>query len=309
MRKINKNLFTFSVLTVFLGIIVLLASQKFLPLFQRSLYYCQTFIQSLSIRIPHQLGYIFPTIFGVVVIAALIKFFFIYIQVQQIRKRMILKSQLNKRFSTLLQKIGINDQTHLVLNDKPFAFCFGIRKPKIYVSTATVSMMTEAELEAILIHEKYHLDNKDTLIMLLATVSQWLFPFFPLISDLLYNYRIEREIKADQETIHKLGDSQILISVLKKLLTQPTITIATASAIVDSDTIEFRIKALVKHDYSYRKFSLINIFLSMIIAVILGGIILVPVHAVESHAESQDVMMVCLQGGRSAYRGVKNTIL
>ena len=296
MRKINKNIFTFSVLTVFLGIIVIKTSQKFFPLLSHSLYYCQTFIQSLSIRIPHQFVYILPTIIGIFAITVLIKFFFIYIQVQQIRKGMILKSQLNKRFSNLLQKLDINDQTYLVESQKAFAFCFGIRNPKIYISTATVSLMTEKELEAILVHEKYHMDNKDNFTMLLASISNSLFPYFPIISDLLRNFRIERELGADHEAVKQLGDSKILISVLKKFLSNPSVSIATAAAIIDSDTIESRIKALVKHDYSYRKFSLVNILLSMITAVILSGLILVPVHAVESHAESQDVMMVCLQG-------------
>ncbi|MBI3379950.1 M56 family metallopeptidase [Candidatus Gottesmanbacteria bacterium] len=310
MIKPNKNLLTFLSLALFLGLSVFTASQRILPLLlEHSVYYCQTFIHSLSLRIPHQIGLIIPILLAVLVSVAAMKFFIIYIQTYRLRKKLIAKSKSQKDFSDLLKKLGLANQAYLVKSDKPFAFCFGIRRPKIYVSTATVSLMNEAELEAILLHEKYHLDNKDTLTMLLASICQSLFPFFPLISDLLRNFRIEREIAADQEAIRKLGDSEVLISVLKKFLTAPSIAIATAPAIADFDTLELRIKALVKHDFYFRKFRMVNIILSIIAVVTLSTLILVPVHAVELHADNQDVMMVCLQGDAcSAWCKDHNTV-
>ncbi len=310
MIKLNKNLLIFLGLALFLGLSVFTASQRILPiLLEHSVYYCQTFIQSLSLRIPHQIGLIIPILLALLILIAAMKFLIIYIQTYRLRKKLIAKFQSHTGFLILLKKLGLTHQTYLVEDDKPFAFCFGIRSPKIYVSTTTVSLMNERELEAILLHEKYHLENKDTLTMLLASISQSLFPFFPLISDLLRNFRIEREIAADQEAVSKLGDSQALISVLKKFLSTPTIAIASAPAIADADTLESRIKALVKHDFSFRKFRVINIFLSMIAVVTLGTLILVPVHAVELHADNQDVMMVCLQGDAcSAWCKEHNTV-
>lgn len=310
MIKLSKNLLTFLSLAFFLGLSVFTASQRILPLLlEHSVYYCQTFIQSLSLRIPHQIGLVIPILLAALVLVAAMKFLIIYVQTYRLRKKLMAKSQSHTGFSKLLKRLGLTSQTYLIEDDKPFAFCFGIRSPKIYVSTATLSLMNERELEAILLHEKYHLDNKDTLTMLLASISQSLFPFFPLISDLLHNYRIEREIQADREAIGKLGDSAVLISVLKKFLTQPAIAIATAPAIADADTLESRIKALVKHDLSFRKFRIINIFLSMIAVVALGTMILVPAHAIEIHTDNQDVMMVCLQGDAcSAWCKEHNTV-
>ena len=138
--------------------------------------------------------------------------------------------------------------------------------------------------------------------MLLASIIQSLFPFFPLVSDLLRHYRIDREIAADQEAIEELGNPIPVISVLKKLLFIPTISLATASAIADFDTLEPRIKALINNDRSYKTFSIKNAFISLLSLMVFAIIILSPiqVQAVTLQNQKNDSMMVCLQGNACA---------
>ena len=85
-----------------------------------------------------------------------------------------------------------------IQSEKPFAFCFGIRSPKIYVSSALISLFTKDEFETILCHEKHHLESRDALTLLVAHMVESLFPFFPLLSDLIMAYRTEREMLADR---------------------------------------------------------------------------------------------------------------
>ena len=156
-------------------------------------------------------------------------------------------------------------------------------------------MMNKQELKAVLLHERYHLKNKDSVIMLLASLLKLLFPFFPVVSDLLTQYKINREIEADKETIRVLGNSLPIISVLKKLLAFPSPTFANATAIADYVTLEPRIKALLKQNNNSRKVKVSNMIISFLSIVLLGAFVITPVHAVAMHMPKQDAMMLCLQ--------------
>lgn len=161
--------------------------------------------------------------------------------------------------------------------------------------------MSLKELEAILIHEKYHLEHRDGLIMLFATTTKSLFPFFPLFKDLVKNYQIEREVQADHAAIQKVGRPQSLISVLQKLLMyEPIKDLAFMPAMADPDTLEFRIKALVGTTLPAKGYSKFNILLSILSMAILTTLLIVPVQAVEIHDQGVDVMMVCLENNQCA---------
>lgn len=199
----------------------------------------------------------------------------------------------NTGFIKLLEKLQLREVTYLIESEKQFAFCLGIRHPKIYISTSLVNLLTFQEVEAVLRHERYHLNNRDTLTMLIASVGESLLPFFPLFSDFLHNYRIEREINADAEAIQGLGDEKPLISVLKKLLATTSIAVVTASAVADYDTLEQRINALIKKDFHFRKFKTKHIFISLVSVLVMIILTLAPVQAVEVHHRGEDVMMIC----------------
>lgn len=296
MIKINKNLFIFSGLIFLLGTSSLVFLQRFLPLVSHASYYCQSFINSLSLPIPYYLGVIPFLLFSLFLFIATAKLLTIYLKVQLSKKKLVRHPRSNTDFNTLLDKLQVKNKTYLIKSEKQFAFCLGIRSPKIYVSTSLVKILRTQELEAVLRHERYHLNNRDTLIMLIASVGESLLPFFPLFSDFLHNYRIEREIKADAEAIQGLGDREPLISALRKLLTVPSVTITTASAIADHDTLEPRIRALLKKDFRFRKFKARHIFISILSVFVMSFIMFSPVQAVEVQYMGEDVMMICPNG-------------
>jgi len=232
-------------------------------------------------------------LFFAFLLIATIKLLTIYIKVQLSRKKLLRNCKSNTSFTMILENLQLTKKTYLIENEKQFAFCLGIRKPKIYISTALLSILNEREIEAVLRHERYHLHNRDTLIMLIASIGQSLLPFFPLLSDLLHNYRIEREIRADAKAIQGLGDEKPLISVLKKLLTTPAYATVTVSAIADHDTLEPRIQALIKRDSHFKKFKVKHIFISLVSVFIMIIITLTPVQAMEIHHKGEDAMMLC----------------
>lgn len=296
MIRINKNLITFVGLIFLLGVSTLIVLQKLIPFARHTSYYCQSLINSFSLPISHYIGAIPFMLLFIFSAVATTKLLFILLKAQLLKRKLIKKSRTNPSFSALLEKLQLTDRTYFINSEKQFAFCLGIRKPKIYISTALVSLLNIQEVEAVLRHERYHLENRDTLTMIVASIGESLLPFFPLISDFLHNYRIEREIKADKEAIQGLGDEKPLIAVLKKLLGTPSVAMVSVAAIADQDTLEPRILMLVKKDAHFRKFKIKHIFISVFSAFIMGAIVLSPVQAVEVHHEGVDVMMICPHG-------------
>lgn len=296
MRKVNKQRL------ILLGLFILLltgtavAARKFILLtLGHTVYYCQRAIGSLSVQIPQQLGIAFAGVLTLIIIASAVKILLAYVSVYRKRKSLAAVLPRQKNLTALIEKLSLANQVFLVNSSMLSAFCFGIRSPKIYLSSALVNQMDSKQLEAVVRHERYHLENRDSLTLLIAQVTQSLFPFFPFISDLIYNFRIEREVRADREVVTALGESKTLISVLQKFLeaeAQPAL--AFSPALGDSDTLEPRIKTLLQNNFTYRKFNPLNIFVSLLTVFVIGLVLIVPVRAVEIHEPGGEATMICL---------------
>ncbi|MBI2049441.1 M56 family metallopeptidase [Candidatus Roizmanbacteria bacterium] len=295
MIRVNKNLVIFLALIFLLGSSSLLVLQKLLPLAAHTIYYCQSFLNSLSMPIPYYLSTVPFLFFFTLLLITAIKLFIIFVKVQLSKKKLIRSNKFDIGLTSLLEKLQLTDRTFLIESEKQFAFCLGVRSPKIYISTSLVNILTIQELEAVLHHERYHLNNRDTLTMLIASVGESLLPFFPLLSDFLHNYRVEREIKADIAAIRGLGNAEPLISVLKKLLIVPSAATVGISAIADKDTLEPRINALVKKDFHFKKFKALHILISLASVFVMSIITLTPVQAFEIYHMGEDVVMICPQ--------------
>lgn len=306
MIKINNNFATFLGLSLLVSISVIAALQRFTSqALQESVTSCQTFVESLSIRLPHAL-LLLPILFVILILASVvIKFTITYVKVNLLKKKIIPNDSIQKNFALLLKKLKLENKTMLVHDEKPFAFCFGLSSPKIYISTATLTLATQKELRAVLYHERYHLQKKDTGIVLFISAVESLFPFFPLFSDFLKNYQIEQEIKADQETIREIGSSAPIISILKKLLAPPSTTFAYVPQLASRDTLEPRIKALVKKEFNFKKFTMTNMIISLLSMIFLTTAIYSPVQAVDIHNKQYDSVLLCLSGNEciSACKG------
>lgn len=311
MIKQSKYQVVFIGLSVLLGTGVFITSQKFLPIFLRhTVYYCQSLLHSFSVRIPNRLGTFLAGLLFLAVSFALVKLVIAYIKVVHFRKKLHSQIQDQTTFNQVISQMGLSRKAFLVSSEKPFAFCYGVRHPKIYISTAFFALVSQSELEAILRHEKYHVEHKDSFILLLGEVAQSLFPFFPLLSDLIHNYRIERELAADHEAVLGIGNSKSLISVLKKLLAfEPIEQYVYASAFADHETLEVRIKALTKKGIHYRRFSVVNIGLSIVSIGMFMALVGVPVHAIEVHSQETDVMMICLRNDACTTRCKENSTI
>ena len=297
MIRVNKNLAIFSGLFLMLGTLLLFTLEKFSPLIGHITYYCQSIlVDAKMIPIPYYLSTIPFILLFIILAISLIKFSALILKVQFLKLKLKGNITINHDTNMLINRLGLKGKAILVESDKQFAFCLGVRDPKIYFSTSLFYGLSMKELEAVLRHEQYHLENYDSLTMVVASVAHSLLPFFPLVSDLINKYRVDREIQADKFAISKIGDPYPLVSALKKLLAFPTTTTVAVAAIADQDTLEPRIYTLLNKPYARSRFGLKHLFITLFSSLILVTIIAMPVNAKELHHEEHDVLMLCTDG-------------
>jgi Zn-dependent protease with chaperone function len=101
----------------------------------------------------------------------------------------------------------------VVRDDRPQAFCAGLLRPRIYVSTAALEVLSPRELGAVVAHEAHHRANRDPLRILLARVFADALFFLPGLRRLGERYRELAELAAD-EAATRVGGSKALASAL-----------------------------------------------------------------------------------------------
>lgn len=289
--KLNKYLIIF--IGIFLGINIILftvLNKYFLVFLHHSITLCQEMAKTISFGLPNNLGIVIVSILFMVIFIAIIK-----LSIEMINM-WFLKRNLYKNI------VSINNNFIVINSSKPFAFCFGIINPKIYVSNKLIQILSKRELKSVLLHESHHLKKHDTTTLLFATVFESLTPYFPFIKDMVRHYRIERELMADQFAILESGGDKDLINVLKKLLKyKPQFSFAGIPAIAEIDTLEPRINKLINNQHFVKKFKLRNLIISFMSVLTLVTLVIIPVNTAEVHSKGNDTVILCVDKNMSTY--------
>lgn len=302
--KNNAAIYIFGLTILCSGLTLLLLTilYKFTPfLFSSTIYYCQELVKTISVHnIPRYVSYSILGFFILsgIYVALRISLLFIQLRFQHLSLHNN-RVQTPKSLFSVLNRLGLTDKTRVFQSDKPLAFCFGTLQPNIYLSTALLAELTPYELEAVLIHEKYHLNHHDTMYSLLATMFTYSFSFFPLVHDFIHRYRIAREIYADADVItHSKHGKQQLLSVLKKLLQQDSYQLSPViPALSTADTLETRIAILTGAEQPSFVLSRYRIMVSIVFTVVLLMLSLTPVQAEEIPNTDTYSVMMCLNAG------------
>ena len=103
----------------------------------------------------------------------------------------------------------------LVDDDEPRAFCAGLLRPQIFLSTGTLRQLRDDELEAVLAHEEHHRRRRDPLRIAVARVFGHAFFFLPILRRLSDRYCAMAELAADDAAVRTApGGSTTLASAL-----------------------------------------------------------------------------------------------
>jgi beta-lactamase regulating signal transducer with metallopeptidase domain len=177
----------------------------------------------------------------------------------------------------LVSRLGLKDKVHLLDSEVTLCFCSGFISPHIYLSRDLVEKLTPNELEAILLHEKYHLENHDPLKLVLGTVVVSALFFVPVMKDVLKRYLIEKEIAADRRAIRYQGRVSGLAGALEKLVRERSSCKEGAVAVGGEEALSYRIDHLTGcSSQQVHRISLRRLVSSMLVIAFILAIIVAP---------------------------------
>lgn len=135
----------------------------------------------------------------------------------------------------------------LVEDGTPFAFCLGLRHPRIYVSRSLAEILTPSELRAVLLHEQAHARRRDPARVLAARVLAAAYFALPMMRLVRDRYLARLEVQADRETVAQVG-AQPLTAALLKLLSSAS-NEQEGAAVAAFNVTEERIRRLATGGY------------------------------------------------------------
>jgi beta-lactamase regulating signal transducer with metallopeptidase domain len=121
----------------------------------------------------------------------------------------------------------------IVVDDpRPTAYCLPGRQPTVVLTTGTLQLLDDAQLAAVLAHERAHLASRHHLLMTIARTGRMVFPFVPLLREADAQVARLAELHAD-DTAARACDSGPLATALVILATGGASVPAMAAAATD----------------------------------------------------------------------------
>ena len=114
--------------------------------------------------------------------------------------------------------LGLDGRIDVVLDRRPFSFCYWFLRPRICLSTALAARLTREELRAVLLHERYHLVHRDPLRLVVARYFAAGLYVVPVVEDLVEHFTLEKELEADRDAVAAMGSVTPLARALYRLL-------------------------------------------------------------------------------------------
>lgn len=115
----------------------------------------------------------------------------------------------SRRFPATLQITGParsgRPRTLVFADEAPKAFCAGLLRPRIYVSTGAIAALADDELQAVLAHERHHARCRDPLRLLAARTAGDALFFLPAVRRLADRYAALAELAADRAAVDAGG--------------------------------------------------------------------------------------------------------
>lgn len=171
-----------------------------------------------------------------------------------------------KELMGLIKKLGLENKVIFINDPRLFSFCLGFFSPKIFLSTPILTKLDLSEIEAILLHEKYHLEHHDPLKILISQNIKRAFFFLPVFKDLNDGYIVGKELAADKKAIMALKNKKILINALLKIFSSQSPFSFQGAVTGQLSVTRERIKALDEPKKIKKiHLSFLNVFLSLVI--------------------------------------------
>lgn len=277
-------------------IITVALTLKTFPLFfTKVLYFCQKFIPNFLHQIPLLLPGMTTLVLLIILLIGITSLVMQLVKTQFLLNRlMLMRIDLTDRIRQIISSLDLEKKVHLIEDNNLFSLCIGFFSPKIIISTSLVTILTDRELEAVLLHERTHLKNRDPFKILIGKTISSAFFFLPIFSELYQNMEAANELIADYWTTEIQKDTKFLCSALRKIIAQPQISFTTVPAISHPDHIAIRVYQLknieIKHKLTLSYSSIIGNVIFIFVSLF---VLQTPVDAFHMEKSSEPSYFVC----------------
>jgi hypothetical protein len=107
-----------------------------------------------------------------------------------------------RRFQRSLHTIGHRGDAMIIEDDRPRAFCAGLVRPRVYISSGALALLDADALEAVLLHERHHAARRDPLRLACGRVAARALFFLPGLGQVIARQSALTELSADEHAIN-----------------------------------------------------------------------------------------------------------
>ncbi len=294
--KVNSSFLILLSLGLLIGITTIALLIKTYPLFfAKGLYFCKQFISNTLLKIPNSLPGAFIFVVFTTILLGTISFIIqltkTYLLLRKISSKRI---SLTRRVQRIAKSLNLQGKIQLIQDYNLYSFCFGLLKPQIVITTSLAASLTDKELEAVLLHEQAHLQNRDPLKVLLGKTISSMFFFLPIFGELYRNMEATNELLADGWATKLQNDTRFLRGALRKIIAHPQPAFAAATSIAHPDHIEIRVHKLVDSETKYKlNISFMSVVTSVIFVIVSLFVLKTPVGAFYLENSSEPSYFLC----------------
>jgi hypothetical protein len=120
-----------------------------------------------------------------------------------------------------LAKAAAVTELYITPAQRPAAFCFGLLRPRIVLTSGLLERLSAEETEAVIWHEAMHARFREPLRCLLGRLVVSAFFWVPSLSDLYQRYLLAKELAADQAATARTSRAA-LAGALQEVAAQPS---------------------------------------------------------------------------------------
>lgn len=154
--------------------------------------------------------------------------------------------ELSPEMQSMAAELGLSGRLVVVDDGTPYTFSAGLLHPRVWLSTGLISLLSPEELDAVLRHERHHIDRRDPLRVLISRALAHALFFLPVARALRDSFLLAKEVDADVAS----GTDEWLAMALLKLV-QAGASLppkASLAAIGPMDITGARIERLVRRE-------------------------------------------------------------
>lgn len=185
------------------GLLGILALVSFVLVFMRLFERWRVTPHAVSHRIAilgQGLSYPVANLAAIVVLGlALLGAVVVAITIASVTRELRATRRLARRLATGDQR-AVKDAV-VIDDERPQAFCVGLLKPRMYLTSGALSILDEETLEAVLLHERHHARRRDPLRLAASRVLKRALFFLPGLGELGRQRQTLAEINADESAI------------------------------------------------------------------------------------------------------------